>query len=214
MPLGGSAEELPSRTYVVLFSWCGLVLGLLHVLGGRILGAAQLVLSCVGVYATWKNTTSRVRSVVFFAVGWTLWAIVETLYLFGLILASSSATSSAVASFISSSTFPNIGEPLLAVLTALREDVTGFVIFSACTGVLFDWLAVYWGMSLWSEVTHANATRDSALLPLLRHAEPARPSTAAMRGGFGTFGPAPGGQQDRRPKPPVFQGRGHKLGAK
>jgi hypothetical protein len=213
MPSGTLTEDLPSRYYVRIFSWCGLVLGFLHMPGNHALGAAQVLLSCTGIYATWTDTCSRLGAVIVFAAGWAMWAVVETVYLLALVLASSDSVSSALTSFISSSTFPNISEPLLELFKALKEDLTGFVVFSACTSMLFDWLALYWAMCLWTEVTHANLMPESTRYPLLHHPQaPTRPAPAS-RGGFGTFGTPSSVEHPKRPKPPSFQGRGHKLGA-
>jgi hypothetical protein len=136
---GASSDEGPeNRAHVRIFSWFGLVLGALHMLGGSALGLLQVAISCVGLYATWSDTRSRLRCVAAFAAGWAVWAVFETSYLVLVLAALSATASDFVASLVASTTFPDVAPHVRSLFAAVRKDVGVFVVFSAFTAVLFD----------------------------------------------------------------------------
>jgi hypothetical protein len=136
---GASSDEGPeNRAHVRIFSWFGLVLGALHTLGGSALGLLQVAISCIGLYATWSNTRSRLRCVAAFAAGWAIWAVFETCFLVLVLAALSATASDFVASLVASTTFPDVAPHVRSLFAAVQKDVGVFVVFSAFTAVLFD----------------------------------------------------------------------------
>jgi hypothetical protein len=198
----------PNRPYVRLFSWFGLVLGGLHLLGGSLLGLAQMCISATGIYATWSDTRTRPQAVGLFAAGWIAWAVVESLYLAIVIAALTDAGSHFIVGAITATTFPNVADSLHSLFVALRKDVGVFVVFSAVTAILFDWLAAYFGVALWTEIASTSVAGSSALL--VRHGEPTRPPGIMGFGSLGQTSPAGNAQTPLRVVP--FKGRGNRLG--
>jgi hypothetical protein len=208
LPYHTAVDEVhPSRPIVALLSWFGLLIGVLHLVGGRTLGAVEALVSLVGVYATWSDVGSRGWYVALFAACWGVQSVIQVLY-FALLLAAMSVSATAfVADVIASSTFANLSPSLRSLLETLGGDVGGFVIFSDFISCVFASLACTFGVSLWKEVASLRSTPERA--PLLRRPPAPRPST----GGFGSLGHTPPAERPARPKATPFQGKGNRLGA-
>lgn len=203
----GGEPAYPSRLYVSLFAWFGLIVGALHFMSGRVLGLAEIIVSFIGIYATWNDVHTRMCYIAAFAFGWCIQAVVETLFLLLLLAALSSRTSQFVAGMIASSTFQNISVPLASLFETLKADVGGFAIFSSFTSVVFAWMACSYSIGLWKEVQSVAApvSHPNDRTPLMRRDPPQRSNV----GGFGSLGQTPRPQPPQRPS---FQGKGQRLG--
>jgi hypothetical protein len=217
----GASFDLPSRDVVSLISWFGLLFGVLHVLGGRVLGAVEVLASVAGVYATWGSVHSRARYVAAFAACWGAQCVLEAVYFLLLLAALSAGATDFVIGVLSSSTFENLASPLRRFFATLADDVDGFVVFAALTSCVFAALAVVYGVALWREIAATAALPERApLLPLAPGRRPTaeRPPPANVRRpgtgiqGLGSLG------STERPLPPLpkvrpFEGKGDRLGA-
>lgn len=200
-------EHVPSRNIVKLLSWVGLVLGVLSVLEGIVLGVAQILLSVVGLYATWSDVLRRDTAIAVYALGWAGWALMETLYFFCLLASSSKLVSSFLTNVISSRTFPNLAPAIQSLFDGLARNLNGFVIFAAITRIAFDWLCAYYGIALWKYVL-SHDTR----LPLLQSHVASRPARPSLEDSFSSRRVVQHPQQPPRARIIPFQGKGFRLG--
>lgn len=184
------------------------LIAVLHLFEGRNLGVLQLVLSGIGIYASWDDVVNRKGYVTTYAVGCFIWVVLDTLYLLLLVAATSEGMRKAAVGLVVSNTFPNLSTSLDSFFTALATDATLFSLFSAFTGVFFDAMATYWAIALHRDVLEAESS-SIIRTPLLRpHTNPPRSGIA----GFGSLSrPTPSTQTSPRNVNP-FTGRGHRLG--
>lgn len=180
---------------------------MLHLFEGRSLGLLQLLLSAIGIYASWDDVTSRKFYLGIYVIGCFVWTVLDVLFLVLLIAATSKRLHDMMVGLIVSNTFPNLAATLDDFLDELAKDAHFFQLFSSVTSVLFDAMGTFWGWALYCDVIEALASSD-VHIPLMRPLPPPeRPGIA----GFGSFSR----QQSNRTSPRTmnpFTGRGFRLG--
>lgn len=180
---------------------------MLHLFESRSLGLLQLLLSAIGIYASWEDVTSRKFYVGMYTIGCFAWTVLDALFLLLLIAATSKYLHDMMVGLIVSNTFPNLAPTLDEFLDALAKDAHFFELFSAVTSVLFDTMATFWGWALYGEVVEALASSE-VRIPLFRPIPPPdRPGIA----GFGSLSRPQSNRTSPRTMNP-FAGRGFRLG--
>lgn len=183
------------------------MIAVLHLFEGRNLGWLQLLLSAVGIYASWEDVTSRRFYVALYATGCFVWTVLDAFYMLLLIAATWPALHEVVEGLIVSNTFPNLSASLDEFFDALEKDTGFFELFSAVTSVLFDVMASFWAWSLYVDVVEALASSDIRV-PLLR---PLPPPERTGIAGFGSLSRSQPNRSSPRTYNP-FTGRGFRLG--
>lgn len=183
------------------------LISFLHLIEGRSLGLLHLVLSGVGIYASWEDVSNRKNYIAVFAVGCFIWGIIDVIYLTFLLAASSDALRGAAVAFVSSNTFSNLAPSLDKLFQSLAADSNFLTIFSSTTEVFFDAMATYWSVMLYNDVCESLALSESRVPLLPPHTSPSRTNIS----GFSTIS-RPSVQPPARVMHP-FTGRGFRLGA-
>lgn len=181
---------------------------------GRSAGAAQFVVSILGVWASWTVRASRAKWVRTYALCSFAWAFFDSCYLLLLVVSRSERVEKWLSNFVASNTSPDLFDPIDKLLTALRPNATFAIIFVVSTGVLFSTLSAYWATVLYDDCfALAVITIVSAA-----HAPSSSSERAPLLRGNGSRQPA--NEQPRwtpvnaRPASSLnpFSGRGHRLG--
>ncbi len=172
------------------------------------MGIAQLVISALGVYASWDNLTDRVKLMGIYTVGCFFWVTIDILYMLLLVVSKSQALRNFGTGLIASNTFANLAKPVHKLLDVMGGDASFFTLFLSASSILFSSFAAYWALSLYNETTEI-LKRSQVLTPLL--ARPVPPTTmsrlADLTRGRNTTTSAPRGNAS------PFSGRGHRLGS-
>ena len=72
-----SVTDFKSRYYVSILSWFLILIGILSLLGGRILGLLQIATGAIGAYASWEDCHERTTLILIYTMANAFWTAIE-----------------------------------------------------------------------------------------------------------------------------------------
>lgn len=166
----------------------------------------EVGVSILGVHATWAKVESRERHIALWTFCWGVQCVVEGFYFMLVMVAYLGNGADFLTNLLSSATFEKLSSPLHRLFVVLEESVTGFVLFSGFTMVVFAGLSFRCGFALWRELIKE---RSDESVPLL--IQPPRASRERF-GCIRTLDSISEVARDAKPAMKPFKGKGNRLG--
>lgn len=217
--------DYQSRHYVSILAWFSIFLGLLDLMGGRVLGLLFMATGAIGAYASWDNIYPRLSYLLTYLTLNFFWMTIEFAFFLLLLCAKSDYLTNVIVGVFSYQVFPAFGKELAQLLAILKQHGGAFLMFSMITKLVFDVMILVFGFRLYKEALLGGMSGAGAPL-LTRHASYGsqggqggargspryRPGLGNVSGLGATGSPGRSGRHDRGRSQHPFQGRGYRLG--